>query len=298
MGKMMISRAKSITHQHILSILNTELKSYSGNSRLKILDVGCGDGHLIDYLMQNIGVLNPTLEFEVYGFDVNDHGVQSEGYFINTIELLAEHFPDVPWTSRLRVFSTKETWPYPDGFFDFIISNQVVEHIHDHRQFFSEINRTLSKGGYSIHLFPLKHYIQEGHLNLPLVHKILNHDFLVLYIKFFSRLGFGKFKIHKKNYSVSLNEFSQAHADYMCFFTNYLSYAEVLKLAKECSLRTSFKYTKEFYTGKLRSMMGLKPKYDYKRIRSSLIDWLTIHILKYVSSITLILHKNEIYSKK
>jgi len=294
----MISKAKSITHQHLLSVLNTESEGYSEKRLLRILDVGCGDGQFINYLMKNFGVLNPAIDFEVYGFDVNDHGVQSEGYFANTIELLSEYFPGISWENRLHVFSAKELWPYPDDFFDVIISNQVVEHVRDHNLFFSEINRTLCRGGYSIHLFPLKHYFYEGHLHLPLVHRILNHDYMVSYIKHLSRLGLGKFKSHNKSSSVSLDEYAERHADYMSFFTNYLSYLEVLKLGKEYTLRTSFRYTQEFYIGKLGSMLGLKPKYEYQRNRSSLVDWLSIHVLKYVSSITLILHKSEIYTNK
>jgi len=294
----MISKAKSITHQHLLSILNTESEGFSEERPLRILDVGCGDGHLINYLMKNFGVLNPAIKFEIYGFDVNDHGVQSEGYFTNTIELLSDNFPNIPWEKRLNVFSAKELWPYTDDFFDIIISNQVAEHVQDHNLFFSEINRTLCRGGYSIHLFPLKHYFYEGHLHLPLVHKILNHDFMVSYIKHLSRLGLGKFKSHNRSSSVSLEKYAERHADYMSFFTNYLSYLEVLKLGKKHSLRTSFRYTQEFYTGKLRSMLGLGSKYKYRRNRSSIADWLSIHILKYVSSVTLVLHKSENYTKK
>jgi len=58
--------------------------------------------------MKNFGVLNPVIEFEIHGFDVNNHGMQSEGYFKNTIELLSEHFPSISWEKRLHVFSAKK----------------------------------------------------------------------------------------------------------------------------------------------------------------------------------------------
>ena len=152
----------------------------------------------------------------------------------------------------------------------------------------------LSNKGYSIHLFPLKHYLYEGHLHLPLVHKILNHDFLVSYIKFLSRLSLGKFRHYKT--SISLDEYAEKHADYMCFFTNYLSYSDVLKLGKKHCLRTSFKYTENYYTSKLASILGLEAKYLYKNNKSSLMEWLSIHSLKYISSATLILYKSETYT--
>lgn len=294
----MVGPAKSITHQHILSVLNTELREIPEGHLIKVLDVGCGDGHLIGYMMKNLGILNPNIKIDVYGFDVSDHGVQSEGYFASTIEHLSGDFPDISWGERLQVISSKESWPYPDNFFDFVISNQVLEHINNHGLFFSEVRRTLRDGGRSVHLFPLKHYFYEGHLHLPLIHKILNHDLSLSYIKTLSRMGFGKFKSHNKSSGVSINDYAERHADYMCFFTNYLSHTEVLKLGKENSLRTSFRYTREFYTSKLGSVFGRAPKYLYRRNRSSFFDWLTFHILKYLSSITLVLHKRETYTKK
>jgi hypothetical protein len=93
------------------------------------------------------------------------------------------------------------------------------------------------------HLYPLRHYFYEGHLHLPLVHKILNYDILYSYIKCLNRLGLGKFKLHKKTTGISLAEYTKAHADYMYFNTNYLSYTETLNLSKKYSLRGSFKYT-------------------------------------------------------
>lgn len=290
--------AESFTHKHLLSILNTEINDLKDCSKLKVLDVGCGDGHLINYLLTSISEIHPTLEFDLYGFDVSDHGVQSEGFFKRTIEYLSSQNPSIPWYERLEVVSTKQKWPYPDSFFDFIISNQVVEHVLDHELFFSEIYRTLKVGGGSVHLFPLKSYIYEGHLKLPVVHRISDYDFKIAYIKFLSRLGVGKFKEHKRKYSVTLNEYAERHADYMFFYTNYLSFSEVLKLCKRHNLRASFRYTKEFYINKLRSIFGLNSRLDYSYKRSGFIDLLATHILKYVSSVTLYLQKKETYTEK
>ncbi|MZR32392.1 class I SAM-dependent methyltransferase [Sneathiella litorea] len=294
----MISAAKSITHQHLLSVLNTETEGFSELRRLRILDIGCGDGHLINYLMENIAVLNPNLNFEIFGFDVDDHGVQSEGYFVKTIEVLEERFPDIAWEDRLCVFSARDTWPYPDDFFDIVISNQVVEHVDDHNLFFSEIKRTLCPDGFSVHLFPLRHNIYESHLHLPLVHMISNHDFMVSYIKVLSKIGLGKYKNHNKSKATPLNEYAKSHADFIFFFTNYLSYSEVLKLGKRHSLPGSFRYTQEFYWAKLRSIFGFKPIYKFKKNRSAVADWFAIFLLKYVAAVTLVLNNSEDYTKK
>ncbi|MFT6556354.1 class I SAM-dependent methyltransferase [Sneathiella sp.] len=292
----MISEAESITHQHLLSVLNTELAKLELADTVRVLDIGCGDGHLIKYLTANIGVLNPAMKFEIYGFDVDDHGVQSEGYFAQTIALLEESFPNIPWQERLRVISADEPWPYPDGFFDIVLSNQVLEHVADHPMFFAETYRTLRDNGIAVHLFPSKHCVYEVHLHLPWVHRISNHDMLVSYIRLLSWLGLGKYKHHNKKSPLSVEKFAQRHADYIFFFTNYLTCSELYKHGKNHHLPTTFRYSKEFYSAKLRSIFGLKPIYIFNKNRSVLVDWLSVFFLRYVSAVTLVQHKIQRYT--
>jgi len=220
--------------------------------------------------------------------------VQRANFLDATIETLSVQFPGIAWRERVVSISTNDTWPYPDEFFDIVLSNQVLEHIADHDMVFSEIYRTLRYGGFSVHLFPLKNCLYESHLHLPLAHKIVNFDLSISYIKLLSRLGLGKFK----GSSVDLDTFTEQNADYMHFFTNYLSYGEALRLAKKHRLRVSFRYTREFYARKLRSILSLKNDYMYSKNRAGFIDWLSIMILRYVSSITLFLEKRETYTGK
>lgn len=293
----MINNAKSIAHEHILSIVHTESQRFDNDTLVRILDAGCGDGRLIAHLIENLPILNKSVTFEVYGFDVIDHGVQSVGFFKKTSDELLSKFASIPWQDRLVCISAGAPWPYPNEFFDIIVSNQVGEHVEDHNLFFSEIYRILKKGGFSVHLFPLKHYVWEGHLYLPFVHRIMNYDLLLTYIRLLSRVGLGKYKIHKKINGVDLNTYTERHADYMHYFTNYLSYNELLRLTKKYKLRTSFKYTQEFYTKKLRSMLSLKNRYEYSKKRYGFIDWILVFILKYINCITVFLEKKERYTK-
>jgi SAM-dependent methyltransferase len=296
---MLLTPPKSMTHAHLLSVVHTEMsyRAVSG-SVVRLLDAGCGDGELIIYLAKNLPVLNKSLSFEIYGFDVSDHGVQKENFLYNTIANLEKQFPEIPWRERISYISLGGKWCYPDEFFNVIISNQVLEHVNDHGLFFSEIYRTLQKDGFSAHLFPLKHYVYEGHLLLPFVHRIKNYPILFSYIKFLSLLGLGKFKGHKKSTEISLEMYAERHADYMHYFTNYISYKDALRLAKKYKMRISFKYTYEFYTRKILSMISLRSGYEYKRNRSSIIDWISFMILRYVSSVTLCLEKRETYTQQ
>jgi SAM-dependent methyltransferase len=291
----MLEKGISVTHEHLLSILNTEARCSSDAPRFRILDAGCGDGVLLAYLASKLPLLIPNASFELHGFDVDDHGVQTADFLKSTIHTLTQRIPNVKWGERIVSVSSWKKWPYEDGFFDFIISNQVVEHVKDHDHFFSEIGRTLANGGRSVHVFPLKNYILESHLGLPWVHRIRNYDFLRGYIRALSRLHLGKFPYHRRTWGRSLEQYSEIHADYMHYFTNYIAYGRALELGKNHNLRASFKYTRELYLRKLFSILRMPCRFEYRRRETGFLDMALLWILRYVSIVTLYLEKKEVY---
>lgn len=270
----------SATHEHLLSIVNTECHRFPAGSTVRILDAGCGKGALMRYLRGQLPGLRPGLHFEIYGFDVSDHGVKRDG------------LPDM---EGVRWISSTDPWPYPGGFFQAVISNQVLEHVQDTDFFLGEVRRTLAEGGFSAHLFPLRNMIWEGHIHIPLANRFRNRDVLRSYIRVMSRLGIGRFPDHRSALGVGLAEFAEQHADYMLFFTHYLEYAETLRLAQRRQLRASFRYTREYYTRKLRSLASIPPGFEYGRRRSALADWLSVMALRYVAGITLFLERENTY---
>ena len=295
----MIGRASSVTHEHLLSVILTEVaaRTVTGD-HVRILDAGCGNGLLVEHLATNVQVAHPAVTFELHGYDVGDHGVQTAtDYFDSTVRRLTERVPGTQWAERLHLISQNDAWPFPDGYFDVVISNQVLEHVHDHDQFLGELTRVLKDGGFSAHLFPLRHYVYESHLNLPFVHRVLNHDLLVRYITTLSRLGLGKYSGERRTSGMPLAVYAERHADYMVHFTHYRSYADFLRLAKRHHLRASYRYTQEFYWSKLARMFGRPPRGSYGRRRSALIDWIAVTILRYVSGVTLFLEKRETYTR-
>jgi SAM-dependent methyltransferase len=288
-------RGLSLTHEHIFAIIVTELEKRSPVDIIRILDVGCGNGRLIAYFHINLPRIFPQIKFDIYGFDIAESGVQTANYFQRTLDFLNGSCSGPHWPDRIVIGTDSDPWTYPDGNFDFVVSNQVVEHVFNPDAFWNNINRTLKNGGVSIHLFPLRHYFYEGHLFLPLVHHIHHADLRYAYIKFLSRIGLGKFMIHHKRFGMSLDKFSEMHSDYIEFLTNYRSWREVMLDVKRAHLRVSFRYTQEFYFRKLRDMMGLAPRFRYNQVRNALIDWFWACILKYVSSITLFVEKRQTY---
>lgn len=236
----------------------------------------------------------PEIQFEIYGYDVADHGVQAKDFFSKTIAWCQQQCPSVKWEDRLKLITQDLSWPFESDFFDFVISNQVLEHVWDHQFFFLEHSCVLKKGGLGAHLFPLKHYIYEGHLLIPFVHRISDWHLLKNYIKFMSKIGFDKYRKGK----VSLDEFSELHADFMTFYTNYLSYSELMAIIKRAQLRPSLKYTADYCKHKLRQIFKREVQINlggYKR--SGLINSPTNHSLKYVSCITLLAEKLNTYDR-
>jgi hypothetical protein len=79
MAEMESMKPKSITHQHILATINTllpEVIQNGASKSIRIRDDGCGDGELLSYLLASLSLLQPSLDFEVFGLDVENLGVQ------------------------------------------------------------------------------------------------------------------------------------------------------------------------------------------------------------------------------
>jgi SAM-dependent methyltransferase len=152
---------------------------------IKVLDAGCGLGGLVRYL-QNEG-------YDVYGYDITGSGHDSN---------LQQRINDSLGTdisTKVRLIDYRDSLPFADEYFDFVISNQVLEHVNDFDHFFSENKRVLKMGGSMIHCFPVKNIIVEPHLFLPLIHR-MPHRFIPYYYWIFKRNSSWKFALNRKNY--------------------------------------------------------------------------------------------------
>jgi len=286
----------SMTYHHLCAVINTVLKEQSSPALIRILDMGCGSGQLIAFLQNELPHLREDIHFELFGFDVADSHVQASDYFGATLSLLRQKFPEIEWERRIHLITSLQDWPFPDNFFNFVISNQVMEHVFDHDFSLQQIRRVLTEDGISIHLFPLKQCIFDGHLLLPFVHWISNQDLLFEYIRVCSILGLGRYKkFLPKGTHVDLMDFCRKHTDYMIYETNYLTLTEVHKLAKRNKLRCSFRYTEEYFMNKLRQVVRKPIKYEYSRIRHPWRERILFFFLCSLASVTLVLEKQNTY---
>jgi SAM-dependent methyltransferase len=84
---------------------------------------------------------------------------------------------------------------FPDNYFDFVFSNQVMEHVVDLDQVLKEIYRILKPGGTNLHLFPSKDVWREGHCGIPFLHWFSKESpFRYHYALFLRTIGLGKYK--------------------------------------------------------------------------------------------------------
>lgn len=291
-------RFSSITHLHLYAVINTIIQhrfTITRKSTLRILDVGCGNGIMLSTLVKELPIRHPHINFEFFGIDVYDSQIQPRGYFRKTITLLEGTDPETRWSERLRLLKSTQQWPFPKDFFDLIVSNQVMEHVFNQPFFLSEIKRTMKISGYSFHLYPLQHYVYEGHLLIPFVHKFTSWTGSYHWIRLASYLGIGTYRIHKKKGIVSsVHQYARMHADYLAYQVNYKTESEITKMAKESRLKNSFDFTHLYYKQKLRSLFRLPPIEVYsEKDFTSVKNNFYFSVLKYVGCITLMLRKGK-----
>jgi SAM-dependent methyltransferase len=292
----LISRAASQTHFHLLSVVNTEIARIAPlpGRKIRLLDVGCGDGNLLLYLSKALHACWPSLEFELYGFDVGDHGLQAPTFFRDALARLEAAAPSGRWRERLALISENDSWPYEAGFFDAVVSNQVLEHVRYQPLFFSELGRVLHAQGFSAHLYPSHHCLIEPHLHVPFAHWFRDVELLGAWLRLSSKIGLSTYRhwAQARRRSIpalddSLETYVREHRAFLAHLTNYKTQRETHSLAKASGQTSSFSYTGCYYTGKLRSLLGREraPLHDNG---SPFTAALANLLFRYVSSVTLL----------
>ena len=292
----LVPKAASQTHFHLLSIINTEIsrRDPSPGETIRVLDVGCGDGMLLIYVSGALQACWPSLSFELYGFDVGDHGLQAPSFFRDALLRLEAAAPTVSWRDRLSLISENDPWPYGAGFFDVVVSNQVLEHVRNQPLFFSELSRVMRPHGFSAHLYPSRHCLVEPHLHVPLAHRIRDIELLDAWLRFWSKIGVSSYDgwaRARRDLQLSLDNtletYAREHTGFLVHLTNYKTQGETHQLAKASGQGSSFSYTGRYYSGKLQSVFGRKQPACYYN-GSPFLAMLANILCRYVSSVTLL----------
>ncbi len=270
-------------HQHIVRVVDTEVTRRPSDTT-KVLDVGCGDGRLMDLLCES--------HTEPHGLEVDDSAVQVPTFYESTARYLSELRPEVDWPSRLHLASTGQPWPFEDESFDVVVSNQVGEHVKDMRFFMSECGRVLKPGGFGVHVFPLQTYTIEGHTGMPFGHRILSGDLRRAYYNLAARLGLSRIGPLRRLPDESASDFARTRSDYITHETANHTWPEVAHAAAAAGMTPSYRHTPGVY---LLKAFGPDAAINdwYYRSPHPLLDAALFHILCRVASITVVIEKGS-----
>lgn len=142
-------------HIRLLIDLLEELQGDRLNPDIKILDHGCGGAMSLIFLLSQ-------------GYD-GIHGVDIGGWCEAWNRLLNGHLG--LRQQRFFVYDGLQL-PFEDARFDFVFSNQVIEHIHDDvlDAFYSEERRVLAAGGMAYHQVPHRLSPYDSHTRTWFIH--------------------------------------------------------------------------------------------------------------------------------
>ena len=125
-------------------------------------------------------------------------------------------------SERLRLIDEEtRALPFADATFDFVFSDQVLEHVQDHVRAFAEIERVMKPGAISLHIFPAKLKPIESHAFVPLGGLIQSRWWLMLWASLGVRNSFQQSK--------GVREVVDLNYDYLQTRTNYLSRSQIRK---------------------------------------------------------------------
>lgn len=166
----------------------------------KSLDYGCGYGTTV-HLGRQHGL-------DIWGADT------FSGNYARWLAAVPQEVQD-----RVRKIENGRA-DYPDGHFDLVFSNQVLEHVTDPEAVVADMCRLVKPGGVFISAFPVTETWYEGHIGLYFVHRFPKGSQLrQRYFDLCHRMGFG---IHRGKHSrETWVERSGRTLDDVCFYYDH-----------------------------------------------------------------------------
>jgi SAM-dependent methyltransferase len=141
---------------------------------LRVLDYGCGRGEKTAYLRR--------LGYDGYGVEIEPSYLEKARHYFGTPQ------SGLPIVSLL---DERGRTVFPDGYFDVILTDQVLEHVEDLDAVLAELNRVTQPDGVMLHVFPSAFSVIEPHMFLPAVHWLPKNGLRRACIGLMLRLGMG-----------------------------------------------------------------------------------------------------------
>jgi SAM-dependent methyltransferase len=207
------ARACFEIHRAMLADLGQPLRP-----ELPILDFGCGGG-AFTYVYRREGL--------------SAFGADPGSYFEEYARRIAAEGLAGPEEQVFRLIDPA-AWqlPFPDDFFQFIFSQQVLEHVRDYERIFADMRRVLRPDGACLHVFPSRWRLIEGHVLVPLASFIQTEP----YLRFWARLGVRNCYQH----GLGSAEVARRNAGYLRECTNYPPLAVIREAARRHFAEVAF----------------------------------------------------------
>ncbi len=119
---------------------------------VRVLDVGCGRGDAVAWLCDR--------GYDAHGVEIRSDYLERGRGFLEREGHGADRLAEIVGGS----------YPYADGTFDVVLSDQVLEHVADLAGFAAEVARVSAPGAVGLHVFPARWRPVEVHMKTPLVH--------------------------------------------------------------------------------------------------------------------------------
>lgn len=163
----------SPTYIHLYNLLK------DADMTANILDVGCGTGSFLKYLASK-GFIN------LYGYDiVNSDNGHNKDILQKKIDENLSEYPSLIGNINPIPY-TEGSLPFPNVKFDYIFSNQVIEHVNNLEKLVFGLSERCHQNIIQFHCFPLKSIFIEPHLFVPIIHWFDKYNYRRIIYNFFN----------------------------------------------------------------------------------------------------------------
>ncbi|MEX0989841.1 MAG: methyltransferase domain-containing protein [Actinomycetota bacterium] len=199
-------------HEYLLDVASGFTSTNPGCS---ILDFGCGTGAtVVEGRRRGLDIVGVDRFYE--GASRKTDALRSGVLGTSVLEMADDHIP------------------FPDDTFDFVMANEVFEHVEHLTPVVHDIGRVLKPEGTMIAIFPSREVIREGHIGIPLVHRLPRGRLRLGFTELMALLGLG---YHRQGRSAT--EWSRAELEWLDRFVYYRPTYEIYRIMERQGFRVT-----------------------------------------------------------